>query len=404
MRIVVIALIIVGLAADCLSQHPGTSVEVKLRAGKVYSEQDFQDPNNLVVVEASVNGGRTGWFIFDTGAESTVVDAAFARAMKLTASGKTVGTGSAGTATAGIVKNIRLDIGDIAASKLTVYTLPLDFLAKGLGVKIAGIIGNDVIGKLVAEIDYRTKRLLLYPPDSFWPLKGSETLPLEVRDGLPFVEVPVDAGNGKTTTARMEIDTGSTGALLFNAPFVQKQKLISLVGPTMASRTGGVGGSGTSLVARVKSVALGTSRIVEPLATLYTGVKGDNASTKYDGLLGGAIFRRYRIVVDMPGRKFSILPNLHFDEPFETDMSGLDLVADGPNLDRIVVDEVKTGSVAAKAGVRGGETIRSVNGRPADEIGLQEVRRILREEGEVDLELARGRRVFTVQLVLKRVI
>jgi hypothetical protein len=395
---------VIALAGHALSQHAATGPEVKLLNGKAYAELHFQDPNNLVVVEASVNGSAPALFIFDTGAESTVVDAAFARRIKLTSSGKTIGTGSAGTATAGVVKNARMQIGDVEASKLTVYTLPLGFLATGLGVRVAGIIGNDVIGKLIAEIDYATRRVLLYPPDSYAPLKGSETLPLEVRDGLPFVRVPLDPGSGETLSARMEIDTGSTGAVLFNSPFVRNQNLVALVGQNMASRTGGVGGSGASLVARIKSLALGRSTVTEPLATLYTGTKGDNASSKYDGLLGGAIFRRFRIVVDMPGRNFSILPNLHFDEPFETDMSGLDLVADGPDLGRILVDEVKAGSVAAKAGVLGGETIRSIDGRPASEIGLQEVRRILRNQGEVDVELARGRRVFTVHLILKRVI
>jgi predicted aspartyl protease len=47
--------------------------------------------NNLVLVQARVNNSDPLWFIFDTGATNTVVDAKQAEALRLKARGKTSG-------------------------------------------------------------------------------------------------------------------------------------------------------------------------------------------------------------------------------------------------------------------------------------------------------------------------
>jgi len=191
---------------------------------------------------------------------------------------------------------------------------------------------------------------------------------------------------------------------LFNAPFVRKYALTRTLGRTMASRTAGVGGSGASTVVRLGRFQLGKTVLPAPLAILYTGTKGDNASSSYDGLIGGAIFRRFRMTIDITGKRLFMQPSSTVSEPFETDMSGIDLLAAGDGLNSIVVDEVKPASVAAKAGVRGGEIVRGVDGRPASELGLQQVRKMLQTTGDHVVELARGKRVFTVRLKLARVI
>ena len=376
---------------------------VRFTSGSAVRDIPFRIANNLILVEASLNNAPKGWFIFDTGAESTVVESKYAASAGLRQSGKTTGTGSAGTAVAGVIKGATFNLSTLKASDLTVYELPLEAISVGLGVRIAGILGNDVIAGTVAEIDYPDLRLTLYSPAAFNSPSTAEVLPLTIEEHLPFVRASIDAA-GRTTPAKLEIDTGSTGAVLFNSPFVRRHRLATSLGRSMGARTGGVGGTGTSRVARVNGIQLGKTLIKEPIATLYTGAKGDNASDSYDGLLGGAIFRRFKVTVDLTGRRLFLEATLALGQPFETDMSGFDLVADGDDLSKILVDEVKPASAAAKAGARGGELIRSINGRPASELGIQEVRRILKTPGQVDVELVRGRRVFTVHLVLVRVI
>jgi hypothetical protein len=300
------------------------------------------------------------------------------------------------------MKGARLRTAGLEVDGLTVYALPLDGLSSVFGMKLAGILGNDVIGRTVAEIDYAGQVLTLYSPSVFIPPKA-EMLRMTIEGHLPFVRTNVLVG-GRTIDAKMEIDTGSTGAVLFNGPFVRKNRLIARIGNSLASRTGGIGGTGTSRVGRITGVNLGGTVLHEPLAVLFTGSKGDNASSRYDGLLGGAIFRRFKLTVDIPGRRLFLQPTPAVEKPFETDMSGLDLVAEGDDLSRILIDEVKPASAAAKAGMRGGEFIRRVNGRPVDELGIEGVRKLFRTPGEYVVELDREGQFFTVRLILKRVV
>src|SRR5689334_22282016 len=92
----------------------------------------FKIADNLIIVDASLNG-KTGSFIFDTGAESTVVNASFAKTLGLTPNGTTVGNGSAGSATAGIIRGVNLGVGEISVTDLTVYSLHIDEFAPALG-------------------------------------------------------------------------------------------------------------------------------------------------------------------------------------------------------------------------------------------------------------------------------
>ena len=361
----------------------------------------FKIADNLIIVDASLNG-KTGSFIFDTGAESTVVNASFAKTLGLTPKGTTVGNGSAGSATAGIIRGVKLSVGEISVTDLTVYSLPIDEFAPALGFNIAGIIGNEVIGKLVAEIDYTKSLLTLCDPAKFVVPSSAEKMDLLIEDGLPFVTAAIELDEHRSERLKMEIDTGSTGAILLNSPMVKKYKLLTTLTAYMDTKTGGVGGTGTSKISRIKGVRLGNFEIKEPIAQLYTGTKGDNASTRYDGLLGGAIFRRFKMTVDLLHKRLFLEPGDRLADPFDTDMSGMELVADGDDLRTISIDEVKPDSTAEKAGIKEGDVVLSIDGRRDTELGIQEARRLMRTAGTHDLVVIRNARQINIRLDLKR--
>jgi hypothetical protein len=287
-------------------------------------------------------------------------------------------------------------------SGTTVYSLPIDEFAPALGYRIDGILGNEFISKVVAGIDYARKTLTLYQPEAYSAPANADKVALKIDGGLPFIRAAVDVDGKRTIQGKMEIDTGSTGALLLNSPVVRKYRLTTTLSSYLDTKTGGVGGTGTSKIVRIDGVSLGRFKIAGPIAQLYTGTKGDNASTAYDGLLGGAIFRRFKMTVDMSRKQLLLEPNALINEEFETDMSGLSLVADGDDLTTVLIDEVRPASAAAKAGIAESDVIESINGRSG--LTLQEVRRLFRTAGEYELVLKRGGQLVNVRLVLKRVI
>jgi len=379
--------------------------DVRFVSGSKSTEIPFTIANNLVILKARVNDSEPAWFIFDTGAESTVIDAGFAKELSLKHSGTTLGTGSAGTATAGVIRGASLRLGDLGATNITLYSLALSGFTPAFGMKISGIIGNDVTRYVVADIDYEKSVLHLYSPETFTPPAGVEQIPLIIEGNLPFVRTTIVPQGRRAIPAKLELDTGSTGALLFNSPFVQRNRLISSLKSSFNAKTGGVGGSGQSTVGRIASLDLGRTTVKSPIAVLYRGTRGDNASAKYDGLLGGAVFRRFRFIVDMPGRRAFFQPTASLADPFDADMSGLELVADGAELKTLLIDDVFVGSAGAKAGVKGGDILETIDGRGASDIGLQEVRRMFRQDGSTyRLGLRRGKEIVYVDLRLARVI
>jgi hypothetical protein len=375
--------------------------QVSFPAGVNKVSQSFKTADNLVLIDVGLNG-KTGTFIFDTGAESTVVNSSFAKSVGLVNKGTTKGNGSAGSATAGIIRGVKLSLGGITVDGTTVYSLPIDAFAPALGFKIAGILGNDIIGKLVAEVDHASSKLTLYQRSAFSPPTSGQKIDLMIQGGLPFIRANVIVDGKRTIPGKLEIDTGSTGALLLNSPFVRKYQLTRTLSNYLDAKTGGVGGTGTSKIARIQGVSLGSFNISQPVAQLYTGTKGDNASTSYDGLLGSAIFRRFRMIIDMAGKRLYLEPNNRLNEEFDTDMTGMSLVADGDDLSSVLIDEVRPESAAAKAGIAEGDVIVSINGR--SNLPIQEVRRLFRIAGEYDLSVKRGDRVLNIHLTLKRVI
>jgi len=95
-------------------------------------------------------------------------------------------------------------------------------------------------------------------------------------------------------------------------------------------------------------------------------------------------------------------PNSHFAEPYEIDMSGIELVADG---DKLLIDDVDEDSSAAEAGVKGGDILLAINGRPAAEFTLDQIRTMFMQDGkEYLLSLKRDGKVLEIKLRLKRII
>jgi C-terminal processing protease CtpA/Prc len=80
-------------------------------------------------------------------------------------------------------------------------------------------------------------------------------------------------------------------------------------------------------------------------------------------------------------------------------MSGVSLGAVGPEFKTVRVRLVIPGSPAEGAGIRPGDVLVSLNGRPAVELGLDEIRTMFRKPG-VTYTLVLKRRESTLQLKL----
>lgn len=392
--------------AAAARKQPAPPPAPRFASGRSALRVPFDLSNNLVLIRGRVNDSAPLWFILDTGASVTVIDAKAARRLRLKTRGSVTGNGGAGAATAARLDAASISLGGAGVDNLTLYALPLDFLSASFGRNIGGVVGNDVSGKFVVEIDYANRVVNFYDPAAYDYRGAGSVVPVTIEDdGLPFVRGEVEIEGRAPLACKFEIDTGSTSAVLLNTPFVRKHDLLSSVTRSKGINIGGVGGTGSAVLGRVGAVRVAGFTLRDAVARFSQATKGDYASDKYDALMGGEIFRRFKLVVDLSRRRLIFEPNHALTDPFEADMSGVELVGDGAEFSTYLIDDVDKGSPAEEAGVRGGDVLTAIDSRPAHSFALDEIRAMFRQDGrEPLLTLKRGGKLVQARLKLRRMV
>ena len=379
--------------------------QVRFISGNSSLKIPFELSSNLILLRARVNDSAPLWFILDTGADSTVIDTQLAKALGLKARGREVSTGSAGTATALIFKGNSLKLPNVEAVNLTISGLPIDFISAPLGRKISGVLGNDILKKLVVEVDYESQVVNLYEPESYQYSGLGEVIPLTLEGDLPFVRARIALAGRPVIGGKFELDSGSTGAITFNTPYVNRNRLLGSISKKSQSRVGGVGGTARAFSGRVKTLSLGSFQLENLVARFSRASRGDDASARYDGLIGGEILRRFKVAFDLSHRRMILEPNAHFSELFEVDMSGLDMATEGKDFSVVVVNEVEKGSPAAEAGIQEEDVITAIDGHPTKEFTMTQIRKMFMLDGkEYLITFKRGPKELQTKLKLRRLI
>ena len=383
-------ILVLSLLSHVDAQHPKRKktrnpppplAKIRFISGNDALKIPFELTGNLILLQGRLNDSEPLWFILDTGATDTVIDSQLAKTLGLKAIGRTVETGGAGTATATIFKGISLKLQNIAATNLTLYGLPIDFLSAPLGRKVSGVIGNDILKQLVLEVDYASQVVNFYEPENYQYSGAGDIVPITI-EGYPFIRARITFAGSRAIEGKFEIDSGSTGAITFNTPFVNRNRLLDSVSKSNQSRLGGVGGSALAFSGRLKSITVGSFQLENLIARLSRARRGDHASATYDGLIGGDILRRFKVVFDYSRTRMILEPNAHFSEAFEADMSGLDLATEGEDFSVVIVNEVEKDSPAAEAGIQEEDIITAIDGHQVKGYTLTEIRKMFMQDGK----------------------
>lgn len=310
-------------------------------------------------VRVTVNGRGPFPFLFDTGAHGSVMDLAFAREQGFDLGQPVmVGSPGGGGRPGNLVTIERLELGGLTLKGLA--SVAFDGLPFPPGAdRPRGVLGPYSLEGLLVTVDYPGQRLVfrrgaLPEPD------GREIFGWEERQRLP--EIPVTVGG---QALKVHLDTGSSGGI--NLPTALAAQL-ALDGPLTdagyaqtVDRVHGLRGG------RLKGrLALGRFTVENP--TLTFSDLGAGLGNIGVGVLGGLAItvdpahRRMRLEGPADGRitqKNTVKP--HYGMQLD------DLGAKAPAV--LVVDP---GSPADKAGVKAGDTLERLNGRPAGDLSLQD--------------------------------
>lgn len=404
----------------------------------------FELINNLVVVPLQVNGTRLN-FILDSGVSQPILfnlsdlDSVALRnvsAIKL----QGLGTGEPIDALRSVGNTFRL--GSLVNPNQDVYVV----LDKGmnfspsLGHTVHGIVGYDVFRNHAVEIHYGRKFLRFYKPGaSKTPSRRhSVTLPLELRQNKAFLEAAVVVEGAEEVPVRLLLDTGSGDAV-----WLFKDEANGLPVPeTYYEEFLGQGLSGViyGKRTRVKQVRIG-SHILENAKAAFPDMESFQGLTDLadrNGSVGGAILKRFNLFLDYPSGKITFTRNNHFSDPFHYNLAGLEVQHAGMRyiseritdsrgmvkqdedtfgnvqirlqhttqlslVPEIVVSAIRAGSPADEVGLKEGDVILAVNGKPVHRYALQEIVQMINERKgkRVRLKIERMKSDLVFSFVLK---
>lgn len=277
--------------------------------------------NSIIRMLVRVNHSKPLKFIFDTGASASAINSQRAAELGLKTQGQFHGNATGGTIQGSFTKGVSLSVqgAEISIQGLASFpfNIPPDF-------EFDGIIGCDFINQFVVEIDYQNKIMNLYNPRTYAYSGRGEVIPLILAAGkTPLVSTKIILEGRAPIEAKLEVDTGADGTFVINSPLVSRQKLAEAISKSGQSNNNGAGGEQSLLVGRVKAMQLGRLAFDNPPVGLSQDTAGAGASEENDGVIGGEIFRRFKVILDFSRKRMILEPNKSFNDPYNVEMSGL---------------------------------------------------------------------------------
>ena len=393
----------VGIAGTNRSE--GTQQEPTL------SKQDhtiaFELYQNLVFVPVRLKGSEPCIFVLDTGASVSFLNEALAHSLGLEVKYQresNIGTGEASTRV-GFSRDVTLSVSGVDIPAKRVGVVQLADLESTLGRPINGILGADLFKSYVVTIDYAARKATLEDPKHYAYHGKGELIPLRLSGDRPFVRATVTPVRSDPIEGLFVIDTGDDSTLGLHTPFVEKYRLRSSNQNMIPHLSHGISGESRNWRGRVASLKLGTFTIDQPVATFAEATKGSEADRSYDGVLGGEILRRFKVTFDYSRRQMIVEPNAAFAEAYEFDMSGVSLATREHDFKTIRVRHVLAGSPASEAGLKEGDTLETIDDKPAASLGLEQIEQMFKKDGqEYVLGVKRGEAQIQVRMKIRRLI
>lgn len=382
-----------------------------LDTGKKSESVSFSLVNNMVVIDAEVNGKKLT-FLLDTGIRKTLLfnlkfeDSLVLRNVKKM---KLRGLGEGNPINAMTSNGNYFKFENIVNPYLSLYAITDDLfdLSAKMGQDIHGIIGGDLFRDFVVKINYGAEKLTFYDPEYYdeADCKGCETFPLDFYNAKPFIDVIVENHLGKEFPVKLLIDSGG-GDSLWLFPHSHPDILI---GENYFDDFLGKGLNGNIMGkrSRIKKLKIGSFEF-ENTSVSYpdsTSIVKVHAHKDRNGTLGAGILKRFQVILDYPNSQITLKKNRrYYKAPFLYNKSGMELMHGGEVLVKenryqlpkanenqggsitgifysygltykpsYTVSQIRKESPAHYAGLREGDIILEINGKTAYSMEMPEI-------------------------------
>jgi hypothetical protein len=397
---------VLTLAPRAHAQAP--PVPFKFTHGASAENIPFELNSNKVYLRVRIDGGPPRWFILDSGCPVTAIDLDLARTLGLTVTDEgMIGGAGEGRTQSGMTRVKSLSLPGLDLFPRQALAIAVDkAVSQFEGRHVDGLLGVDFLRTFVVRLDYPNRRLSIYRRDAFQEPAGAIAVPAKPLGGHFTVQATLHPPEGAPIQGTFILDIGVRNPLMVNTHFVNRHNLINRLGARhRVTVGGGLGGEVIHHLVRIPQLRIGQVAVDQPFITLSQDRAGAFAATDSDGILGAEIFRRYRFSLDLGGGRVLFEETPEARNPYDFDMSGMFLVAEGKEFKTFRVLGVRKGSPADVAGIKAGDIIKGVDGRPAERWSLEALRVALRQAGKtVSVKWLKDGRPVTAILTLRRLV
>ncbi len=259
---------------------------------------DYDEPRAEVPTVRALVAGRPVRALVDSGAQYSVIDRALFDSLGLTRTFDIplVAYGVSGQPQLGRGATLDIEVGGLRVEALRTAILSLGPLASSEGLGAALILGRDLLGEAVLEIEVETRRLRFLPPGTPAP---ASVIPVAVRKqgGALVTEATVEGA-----TVEAVVDTGASALIALSQSAAEGAGLLD----GRHARRGAsivLGGAMASSVVEARTVTFGDQLYERVETPIYPDVALPGFPA---ALLGMAAFAGRRMVMDLGGGALSV--------------------------------------------------------------------------------------------------
>ena len=400
--------LVVSLPMSLHSQMQG----LDLLGNASYVDIPFRLEQGFIIIEARFHNSVNLDFIFDTGAENTLI---FDREIpelfgipydrRIEVMGSDFSTGLY----ANIIRNIIFNIKGTRTVLRDVVVLEENILLleERLGINVDGIIGGTFFRNLVVQINYPKKFIRLYHPEKVNKriFNKYEKFDIEVFNNKPYLQINTAIKPGQNIDLTFLIDSGASLPFLIHT---NTDTMLSLPNTTMLGNLGyGITGILRGYIGLVYHMAIGPFEF-KNLITSFQDIEAQSPldrGIKRNGILGNHMMRRFYVVIDYFNNNayFRPIRKKRYNKSFDYDRSGMTVFAVGAELNEFLVKDVSPDTPAAEADIRPGDIIYKIAKRRTKGMNLEAVNaRLQRKPGrKVKLEIERGGERLKKTIILR---
>ena len=269
-------------------------------------------------LKATINDSISGVFLFDTGASGLILDQEFCSKSGLNIPVDGDKTYSYGVGESRLLHQytdqvvIEVDKKKFLHKEIRIMALD-SLLSKALDHQIDGIIGLDVFGDFIVDINFDKLEINLI--DSISELSTTyQQLAFKKEYRKPMVNLKVTLEDSSEIQCKLVFDMGSGRSISISHQKAKQEQLFRRIKDLDCSveEVGGIGGQSTSCTGLLRSIhwqnGVRLDSIVVELGKDKNGALG--LQKMYDGMVGMEVIRQFNIIIDQKRSLIYLSPRL----------------------------------------------------------------------------------------------